>query len=145
MNVRTTMPLFSILSVLISLQSTGSWDSSRVPEPMLAVSVIWSVIWHYPKMLNIVNRLFRIMSRRPGIGSAYVEKMGHFHRARADPVVYDFDTPCAMPRFYMDKIFTPGQRRYIQIKRMKFSHDHPMDVCPVEHERLWKKLNRKNK
>lgn len=88
---------------------------------------------------------FRLMSRRPGIGSAYVDKMGDYHRARSDVCIWDFKTPNAMPRFYMDKIFSPGQRRYLHMKRMKHSLDNPQVVCPVEHDRLWKKLNRKNK
>jgi len=88
---------------------------------------------------------FRVMSRNPGIGATYVEKMGQHHRARSDCVVYDFDCPNAMPRYYMDKIFDAGQRRYIHMKRMKYALEQNQVVCPVEHDRLWKKLNRKNK
>lgn len=88
---------------------------------------------------------FRLMSRNPGIGSSYVDKMGDHHRARSDCVVWDFDCPNAMPRYYMEKIFDEGQRRYIHLKRMKYSLENQKVVCPVEHELLWKKLNRKNK
>lgn len=88
---------------------------------------------------------FRVMSRNPGIGKCYVEAMGDHHRARSDCVVYDFDCANAMPRYYMDKIFDAGQRRYIHLKRMRHSLENPTVVCPIEHDRLWKKLNRKNK
>lgn len=88
---------------------------------------------------------FRLMSRRPGIGSAYLEKMGEFHRARCDPVIYDFGTANAMPRFYKDKLYTKAQKRFMQIRAMKYSEQFDQVVCPVEHDRLWKKLNRKNK
>lgn len=88
---------------------------------------------------------FRVMSRNPGIGFSYVKKMGEHHRARSDCVVYDFDCPNAMPRYYMEKIFDEGQRRYIHMKRMKYALDQNKVVCPVEHDLLWKKLNRKNK
>lgn len=88
---------------------------------------------------------FRVMSRNPGIGKNYVTQMGDFHRARSDCVVHDFDQPNAMPRYYMEKIYTPGQRRYINHKRMLYSLDHPTEISSEEHDRLWKKLNRKNK
>lgn len=88
---------------------------------------------------------FRVMSRRPGIGSTYVERMGPYHRARSDCVVYDFDCANAMPRYYMDKIFDEGQRRYLHMKRMMHSLENPTVVCSIEHDRLWTKLNRKNK
>lgn len=98
-----------------------------------------------PQDLSHRSPPFRVMSRNPGIGSSYVDKMGDHHRARSDPVVYDFDCPNAMPRYYMDKIFDAGQRRYIHMKRMKYALEQNQVVCPVEHDRLWKKLNRKNK
>lgn len=98
-----------------------------------------------PQALSHREPAFRLMSRNPGIGSSYIQKMGELHRARSDCVVYDFDCPNAMPRYYMEKIFDAGQRRYIHLKRMKHSLDHPQVVCPIEHDRLWKKLNRKNK
>lgn len=88
---------------------------------------------------------FRLMSRRPGIGASYVEKMGAYHRARCDPVVYDFKVANAMPRYYKEKIFTRGQLRFIHIRQMKHSMENPQVICPVEHDLLWKKLNRKNK
>lgn len=98
-----------------------------------------------PQNVRNLQPPFRVMSRNPGIGKSYVDKMGDHHRARSDCIVWDFDMANAMPRYYMDKIFDAGQRRYIHLKRMKFSLDNPKVTCPVEHARLWKKLNRKNK
>lgn len=61
--------------------------------------------------------------------------------------MYDFDCPNAMPRYYMDKLYNDGERRYIQHKRMVYSLQNPVNdtSLAVDHERLLKKLNRKNK
>lgn len=89
---------------------------------------------------------FRVMSRNPGIGFSYVQKNKHFHRARSDSVVYVFDSPNAMPRYYKDKIFTNRyQKRLIQVNALKYSEKHPQKVSEVEHEILLKKLQRKFK
>lgn len=98
-----------------------------------------------PQDVKHLQPPFRLMSRRPGIGFNYIGRMGDQHRARSDCVVYDFDCANAMPRYYMDKIFDAGQRRYIHLQRMVHSFNNPQIVCPVEHNRLWSKLNRKNK
>lgn len=87
---------------------------------------------------------FRLMSRRPGIGNAYVQKWEGFHRARSDSVIYVFDCPNAMPRYYKDKIYTnPHQKELVRYKAVKYSTEHPVESCPIQHERLLKKLNRK--
>lgn len=88
---------------------------------------------------------FRLMSRKPGIGFSYVEKMGEFHRARSDGCIHDFDVIRSMPRYYTDKIFDRGQRRYIKIKQMAYALQNDQPVCSIEHDRLLKKLNRKQK
>lgn len=94
---------------------------------------------------------FRLMSKGSkkypgGLGYCYVEKMKHFHRARSDSVVYKFDVPNGMPRYYTDKIFDEGQRRYIHMKRMAYTLSHPKPPpTHADHERLLRKLNRKQK
>jgi len=123
-------------------QDVGFIKGSRANPGRIRYMVAYMAL---PQDVSHRQAPFRLMSRNPGIGSNYVQKMGEFHRARSDCVVYDFDTPNAMPRFYMDKIFDRGQRRYIHMQRMLHSRDNPQVVCPVEHDRLWKKLNRKNK
>lgn len=123
-------------------QDIGFISGSRATPGRIRYMVSYMAL---PQDVSHRQPPFRLMSRNPGIGSAYIQKMGEHHRARSDCVVYDFDCPNAMPRYYMDKIFDAGQRRYIHMKRMKYSLKHDQVTCPVEHERLWKKLNRKNK
>jgi len=97
-----------------------------------------------PAVPNDLVKPFRLMSRRPGIGANYVEKFKHWHRARSDSVVYKFDTPNAMPRYYKDKIYTnPHQKEMVRFKAMKYSEKHPSEPCVIQHDRLLKKLNRK--
>ena len=108
-----------------------------------------------PQVENGKAKAFRIMSRgRPlgtpagtpgGIGGNYITKWKGFHKARSDSVIYVFDTPNAMPRYYKDKIYNVHQRALVVAKAIEYSNNNPKKICPVEHDRLWKKLNRKNK
>lgn len=97
-----------------------------------------------PQTENGKAKAFRIMSK--GIGATYVKKWKGFHRARSDSVVYQFSTPNAMPRYYKDKIYTnPHQKAMVVHKAMQYSFENPTVICPVEHEKLFKKLNRKSR
>lgn len=90
---------------------------------------------------------FRLMSRKPGIGFNYVKRMKHWHNARSDGVVYVFNTPNAMPRYYKDKIFGGDRymKRIIQVNALAYTAKNPQRVSEMEHEILFNKLNRKNK
>lgn len=90
---------------------------------------------------------FAVMSRRPGIGITYIARMKKHHLKKLDSVVYDFDCANAMPRYYLDKMYDAGQRRYIHMKRVSHALQNPQEhtVSPAEHEKKWRKLNRKNK
>lgn len=97
-----------------------------------------------PTPPNDQEKPFRIMSK--GIGKNYVERYLKFHRARSDSVVYQFKTPNAMPRYYKDKIYTnPHQKAMVKLKAMAYSDENPKVVCPVEHDQLLKKLQRKHR
>lgn len=98
-----------------------------------------------PQKENGKAKAFRIMSRRPGIGAQYVQKWKGFHKARSDSVVYVFDTPNAMPRYYKDKMYNVHQRALVVAKAQEYSDKNPKTVCPVEHDKLMKKLNRKHR
>lgn len=99
-----------------------------------------------PQDVTHLQAPFRLMSRRPGIGNAYVQKWKGFHRARSDSVIYVFDCPNAMPRYYKDKIYTnPHQKEMVRHKAMEYSYKHPVESCPIQHARLLKKLNRKHR
>lgn len=107
-----------------------------------------------PQVDNGKAKAFRIMSRgngRPGdpnqygIGYSYVKRMKNFHKARSDAVVYSFSSPNSMPRYYKEKIFSKGQLLYINMKARQYSEDNAKPVCPIEHDRLIKKLNRKHR
>lgn len=89
---------------------------------------------------------FRIMSRNPGIGKNYVEKYKHWHRARSDSVVYVNEMANAMPRYYKDKIFLNRYaKKIIQVNALAYTKKHPHKISEWEHQRLFDKLNRKNK
>lgn len=99
-----------------------------------------------PQAENGKAKAFRVMSRRPGIGSAYIDKWKGFHRARSDSVVWDFGTPGAMPRYYKDKIYTnPHQKALVVSKAIEYSFKNPQVICPVEHDRLLVKLQKKHR
>lgn len=61
-------------------------------------------------------------------------------------MIYVFDIPCAMPRYYRDKFYTnPHDKAMIQKNAMDYSERHPSVPCPIQHERLIKKLNKKHR
>lgn len=98
-----------------------------------------------PQVSNGKAKAFRVMSRRPGIGSSYIAKWKGFHKARSDSVVYQFSTPNAMPRYYKDNIYNVHQRALVVAKAIEYSQKNAKPVCPVLHDRLLKKLNRKHR
>lgn len=98
-----------------------------------------------PQVENGKTKAFRIMSRRPGIGSCYIAQWKGFHKARSDSVIYQFATPNAMPRYYKDKIYNVHQRAVVVSKAVEYSQKHAKPVCSVEHDRLYKKLTRKQR
>nr|WAE43377.1 MAG: replication initiator protein [Microviridae sp.] len=56
---------------------------------------------------NDKENTFTIMSRRPGIGINYVERLGTYHRQ--NKIFYgleDYGKKVSLPRFYRDKIFS---------------------------------------
>lgn len=51
-----------------------------------------------------------------------------------------------MPRYYKDKIYTnPHLKAMVQQKSLAYTLKNPQDSCPIQHERLLKKLQRKMK
>lgn len=61
-------------------------------------------------------------------------------------MIYVFDSPNAMPRYYKDKIYSnKHEREKVVRKAMDYSDRHPSVPCPIAHERLLKKLNRKSR
>lgn len=98
-----------------------------------------------PQVENGKTKAFRVMSRRPGIGSNYIDNWKGFHKARSDSVVYVFDTPNAMPRYYKDAIYNVHERAKVVAAAMEYSDKHPRIVCPAEHDRLFKRLTRKHR
>lgn len=137
--------IFNLLDLALI---TKNWDKGFVTGSRATLGRIRYMVSYMalPQDVRHRNPPFRLMSRRPGIGVSYVEKMKHYHRARSDSVVYVFDCPNAMPRYYKDKIYTnPHQKEMVRYKAMEYSFMHPKDSCPVQHERLLKKLQRKMK
>lgn len=151
-----------ILFNLVDLQLiTDNWKLGHIKGDRLTLGRIRYVVQYMAAIQDVKHKQppFAVMSRNPGIGSVYIDKMKHWHRARSDAVIYDFDCANSMPRFYRDKIFIDkyfdefaqewredkGPLRMLNIKHMNYSLDHPQEVCYVEHEKLLKKLQKKSK
>lgn len=98
-----------------------------------------------PTPENDKEKPFRVMSRRPGIGSNYIKKWKGFHKARSDSVIYEFSTPNAMPRYYKDNIYNVHQRQLVVQKAKEYSMQNAKKICPVEHDKLLLKLQRKHR
>lgn len=89
---------------------------------------------------------FRLMSRRPGIGFAYVKKNLQFHLARSDATVNVLGSVNAMPRYYKDKIFRNRySKKQIHVSALEYTKAHPQKPTQWDHDQLQTKLNRKMK
>lgn len=91
---------------------------------------------------DIRQKPFRLMSRRPGIGSNYISQMKRFHKSRGLAAVYDFSTASAMPRYYKNHIFNVHERATLTRKAMEYSEQNPEIFCPVQYDRLVKSLQK---
>lgn len=128
---------------------TDNWNKGFVKGNRATMGRIKYMISYMGLPQDVNHRVppFALMSRRPGIGHCYVVKNKHFHRARSDDVIYVFNTPNAMPRYYRDKMITNRyQKRLIQVNKLQYTKDKNLPrPTQMEHDRLMKKLNRKNK
>ena len=59
---------------------------------------------------------FSLMSRRPGIGFQYVERMSDWHAEEQRTFVQSGSVKQTMPRYYKDKIFSKTDKEEISIK-----------------------------
>ena len=59
---------------------------------------------------------FSLMSRRPGIGFQYVERMADWHAEEQRTFVQSGSVKQTMPRYYKDKIFSKSDKEEISIK-----------------------------
>lgn len=67
---------------------------------------------------------FSVMSRRPGIGNNYIEKMINLHDGKLERAYYqDGNFKKALPRFYKDKLYTKEERENINILTSKTIYD----------------------
>lgn len=65
---------------------------------------------------------FALMSRRPGIGFQYVEKLGSWHADDSDRFYYpDNAIKRPLPRFYRDKVYNPSERAVNALKMEKMA------------------------
>lgn len=62
---------------------------------------------------------FALMSKKPAIGSAYVEKLKHYHRIDTERnyVTKPGGTKVRMPRYYREKLYDPMSRKVQGIKQ----------------------------
>lgn len=61
-------------------------------------------------------------------------------------MIYVFDAPNAMPRYYKDKIYVNKHQKEMVVQKCKqYSELNPSTPCPIQHDRLFKKLNRKSR
>lgn len=59
---------------------------------------------------------FSLMSRKPGIGFQYVERMSDWHAEEQRTFVQSGSIKQSMPRYYKDKIFSKSDKEEISIK-----------------------------
>lgn len=50
-----------------------------------------------------------------------------------------------MPRYYKDNIYNAHERMFVVAQAQEYSDLNSKPVCPVEHDRLAKKLKRKHR
>ena len=67
-----------------------------------------------------VDKPFNIMSKRPGLGNAYIEKMQDWHLSHAEHetgkeglYVFPGGKKYKLPEYYMNRIYTPTERERI--------------------------------
>ena len=93
------------------------------------------------------------MSKNPGIGANYVQRMMEHHRFQSDQSLRTTALVTelggfkkGMPRYYKNKFFTNRyQKALIQRNMLEYAAEHPSTVDQLEHDNLLKKLNRKFK
>lgn len=57
---------------------------------------------------------FALMSRNPGIGSKYVEKMKNYHQGLPERCFYQNDSKkLHLPRYYREKLYTKEERQFM--------------------------------
>lgn len=66
-----------------------------------------------------VVKPFSLMSRRPGIGYQYIERIGEYHSQTGNFFLVKDGHKMAMPKYYAEKLFTEAEReeRALQIKQ----------------------------
>lgn len=108
------------------------------------------------------NKPFALMSRRPGIGSRYLDIMVKWHREDSRNYVVNQGFKQALPRFYRDRMWDDFERQllsfesnrntdrlyYDEIKRLFTVHPDPygyyVERRQHNHDLMVKKLNEKN-
>lgn len=80
------------------------------------------------KLLDLPKYLlppFRLMSRRPGIGSSYLdnENVLDWHRTTLSNFIQDGDFKLPMPRYYRDKIFDDAMKEDIRDIAISVSYE----------------------
>lgn len=66
-----------------------------------------------------LNPTFTLMSKRPAIGSDYIEKRGSFHKSIDNSYVNNNGFKQAMPRYYKDKLYSKFQKQQIAARIRK--------------------------
>jgi len=92
-----------------------SWSSPNIEVAPVTDSRIKYVTEYCLTRQDIPDHLdpnFRLMSRNPGIGAAYVQRMTKWHLADESRFYApDYDgNRCNLPRYYRDKIYPPELR-----------------------------------
>ncbi len=72
-----------------------------------------------------VEKPFALMSRKPAIGSNYIEKMEHIHDGNLERCYYqDGNFRKKLPRYYRDKLYSAEEREHInEINQIKITKD----------------------
>lgn len=77
---------------------------------------------------------FALMSRRPGIGALYVDRVRHWHNQNEALYVLNNGYKQRMPRYYREKVFSKFQLERLGIIGMKLAEEAEVREC----ERLFR-------
>jgi len=101
-----------------------------------------------------LNPSFTLMSRKPGIGANYIQRMKDYHEGNINRSFYqEFEVKKRLPRFYKDKLYSDEERKSMRMcsdlydvnEFLEFSKKYPGKSYFVYKQQQIEEANRKFK
>lgn len=146
----------------ITKQVEESWSNGFVKVDRVVPERIGYVTKYLSCISNLPDgfvRPFRLMSRRPGIGSSYMDRTSRidWHRENLNCYVPNGQYRRRMPRFYKDKIFDDAmkfdikeiakdyakEKKYDLLQKAQEAGMHPVDYYHLLKDKYIRKFNDK--